>query len=100
MMQKNMVIKKNTVIKNYVECIENNLEQMYKKWGKSFCSEFSLQIKPFAASHSPPCWRAKAKVAQGQDKQKANIILNGSFLCSSHPSATFALQHGSFVPCE
>ena len=89
-----------TVIKNYVERIENNLEQMYKKWGKSFCSEFSLQIKPFAASHSPPCWRAKAKVAQGQDKQKANIILNGNFLCLSHPSATFALQHGSFVPCE
>ena len=52
---------------------------MYKKWGKSFCSEFSLQIKPFAASHSPPCWRAK--VALGQDKQKADIVLNGDFLC-------------------
>ena len=62
---------------------------MYKKWGKSFCSEFSLQIKPFADSHSPLCWRAK--VALGQDKQKANIILNGIFLCLSRPSATCTL---------
>ena len=78
--------------------LKNNLEKMRKKWGKSFCSEFSLPIKPFAASHSPPCWRAK--VALGQDKQKANIVLNGDFLCLSHPSLTFALQHGSFVPRE
>ena len=71
---------------------------MHKKWGKSFCSEFSLQIKPFADSHSLPCWRAK--VALGQDKQKANIILNGIFLCLSRPSATCTLQDGNFVPRE
>jgi len=56
--------------------------------------------KPFAASHShvtkPLCWRAK--VALGQDKQKAYIILNGNFLCLSCPSVAFALQHGGFVP--
>ena len=46
----------------------------------------------------PPCWRAK--VALGQDKQKTYIILDGNFLCLSCPSATFALQHGGFVPRE
>ena len=58
--------------------------------------------RPFAASHSrntkPPRWRAK--VALGVDKQKTHIILNGNFLCLSFPSATFALQHGRFVPRE
>ena len=28
------------------------------------------------------------------------INLNGNFLCLSCPSATFALQHGGFVPCK
>ena len=55
---------------------------------------------PLQASHSrgtkPPRWRAK--VALGQHKQKIYIIWNGNFLCSSCPSATFALQHGGFVP--
>ena len=63
--------------------------------------EFNMD-RPFAAFHSrgakPPCW--DAKVALGQDQQKANIILNGNFLCSSCPSATFASQHGGFVPRE
>ena len=48
---------------------------------------------PFAAFHSrgtkPPCW--DAKVALGQDQQKACIIfLNGNVLCFSCPIATFA----------
>ena len=55
--------------------------------------------RPFAASHlrgtKPPCWRAK--VAQGQDKQKTYMILSGYFLCLSCLSATFALQHGGFL---
>lgn len=42
-----------------------------------------------------PCWRGK--VAFGQEKQKAHIILNSNFLCLSCPSATFALQHSGFV---
>ena len=58
--------------------------------------------RPFTASHSrctkPPRWRAK--VALGQDKQKTYIILNVNFLCLSCPRATFALQHGGFVPHE
>ena len=37
-------------------------------------------------------------MAMGQDKQKTYIILKGNFLCLSCPSATFVLQHGSFVP--
>ena len=41
-----------------------------------------------------------AKVALWQDQQKAYIILNGNFLCLSSPSATFASQHGSFIPRE
>ena len=62
----------------------------------------SLHYRPFAAFHSrgtkPPCW--DAKVALGQDQQKAYIILNGNFLCLSCPSATFASQHGAFVSRE
>ena len=58
--------------------------------------------RPFAAFHSRgtklPCWNAK--VVLGQDQQKAHIILNGNFLCLSCPSATFASQHGGFVPRE
>ena len=34
------------------------------------------------------------------NKRHTGIILNGNFLCWSCPSATFALQHGGFVPCE
>ena len=70
-----------------------------------YFTENSLQImwnRPFAASHwcgtKPPRWRAK--VALGQDKQKTYIIWNSNFLCLSCPSATFALQHGSFEPRE
>ena len=60
--------------------------------------------RPFAASHSrgtkPPCWRAE--VALGQDKQrKLPLKIMYAFkFCWSCPSATFALQHGGFVPCE
>ena len=58
--------------------------------------------RPFAACHSrgtkPPCWNAK--VALEQDQQKAYIIWNSNFLCFSCPSATFASQHGSFLPRE
>ena len=60
------------------------------------------QNRPFADFHlrrtKPPCW--DTKVALGQDQQKAYIILNGNFLCLSCPSATFASQHGGFVPRE
>ena len=58
--------------------------------------------RPFAACHSrgtkPPCWNAK--VVLGQDQQKAYIIWNSNFLSFSCPSATFASQHGDFVPRE
>ena len=63
--------------------------------------EFNMD-RPFAAFHSrgakPPCW--DAKVALGQDQQQADIILNGNCFCLSCPSATFASQHGGFVPRE
>ena len=62
----------------------------------------SIKNRPFAASHSSgtklPCWRAKLTL--GQDKQKTYIIWNGNFLCLSCPNATFALQHGGFLPRE
>ena len=58
--------------------------------------------RPFAATHlrstKPPHWRVK--VALGQGKQKIYITWNGNFLSLSCPSATFALQHGGFVPRE
>ena len=57
---------------------------------------------PFAASHSrgtqPPCWRAK--VALGQDKQRKLPFKIMYVFCLSCPRATFALQHGGFVPHE
>ena len=63
--------------------------------------EFNLD-RPFAAFHSrgtkPPCW--DAKVALGQDQQKADIILNGNCFCLSCTSAIFASQRGGFVPRE
>ena len=46
----------------------------------------------------PAYW--DAKVALGQDQQKAYIILNGDFLCFSCPSAAFASQYAGFVPRE
>ena len=56
----------------------------------------------FTACHSrgtkPPCW--DAKVALGQDQQKAYIILNDNFLRLSCRGATFASQCGGFVPRE
>ena len=58
--------------------------------------------RPFAASNSrgtkPPCWRAK--VAPGQDKQRKLPFKIMYVFCLSCPSATFALQRGSFVPRE
>ena len=63
--------------------------------------EFNMD-RPFAPFHSrgpkPPCW--DAKVALGQDQQKAYIIIKKKFLCLSCTSATFASQHGGFVPRE
>ena len=56
--------------------------------------------RPFAASHSrgtkPPYWRAK--VGPGQDKQRKLPFKIMYVFCLSCPSATFALQHGGFVP--
>ena len=58
--------------------------------------------RPFAAFHSrgtkPPCW--DAKVALGQDKQKQLPFKIMFAFCWSCPSATFASQHGGFVPRE
>ena len=58
--------------------------------------------RPFVASNSrgtkPPCWRAK--VAPGQDKQRKLPFKIMYVFCLSCPSATFALQRGSFVPRE
>ena len=69
---------------------------------KIFADAETCRNRPFAVSHSrgtkPPRWRTK--VVLGQNKQKTYIILNGNFLCLSCPSATFALQHGGFVPPE
>ena len=65
-------------------------------------SRSHLGDRLFAASHSrgtkPRC--SRTKVALGQDQQKTHVILDDNFLCLSCPSATFALQHGGFVPRE
>ena len=56
----------------------------------------------FAAGHSrgtkSPCWRAK--VALGQDRQRKLLFKIMYVFCLSCPNATFALQHGCFVPHE
>ena len=58
--------------------------------------------RPFAAFHSrgtkPSCWAAK--VALGQDKQRKLPFKIMSAFCWFCPSATFASQHGGFVPRE
>ena len=58
--------------------------------------------RPFAASHlrgtKPPCLRAKG--ALGQDKQRKLPFKIMCSFCLSCPSATFARQHGGFVPRE
>ena len=55
-----------------------------------------------AACHSrgtkQPCW--DAKVAMGQDKQRKLPFKIMYAFCWSCPSATFASQHGGFVPRE
>ena len=60
-----------------------------------------IKNRPFAASHSrgikkQPCWRA----ALGQDKQRKLPFKIMYVFYLSCPSATFALQRGSFVPRE
>ena len=67
------------------------LRDLAPEWNRLFAGSYSRGTKP-------PCWWAK--VALGQDKQKTYIILNCNFLCLSCPSATFAHQHGGFVPRE
>ena len=87
------------------------LEHQYGRrevvWKRSIITSKHLLIRNHekalnAACHSrgtkPPCWNAK--VVLGQDQQKAYIILTSNVLCFSCPSATFASQHGSFVPRE
>ena len=58
--------------------------------------------RPFAAFHScgtkPPCW--DAKVVLGQDKQRILPFQIMYTSCWSCLSATFASQHGGFVPRE
>ena len=44
--------------------------------------------------------RAGEQKSHWDNKQNTCIILNGNLLCLSCPSATFALQHGGFVPRE
>ena len=70
----------------------------------------SCDNRPLAASHSrgtkPPCLRATVARPRRSGKRRTKclrtkgIILNSNFLCLSYPSATFALQHGGFVPRE
>ena len=64
--------------------------------------ELMPAYRPFAASNSrgikQPCWRAK--VALGQDKQKANCHLKFYFLCLSCPFESLASQNSGFIPRE
>ena len=66
------------------------------------CSSLSRELanRPFAAYHSrgrkPPWW--EAKVTLGQDKQRKLPFKIMYAFCWSCPSATFASQHGGFVP--
>lgn len=65
------------------------------------CTRWSFMPKTLCSySHSrdtnPPCWRAR--YALEQDKQKADIILNGNFLCLSSPRTFLALQSDIFFP--
>ena len=50
--------------------------------------------RPLAGNH------AGEQTSHWDKTNKRHIILNGNFLCLSCPSATFAIQHGGFVPRE
>ena len=68
----------------------------WRNWLQRRCQQERLMgNRPFAACHSPdtksPCW--DANVALGQTK----IMYAFGWYC---PSATFASQHGGFVPRE
>ena len=69
---------------------------------KRLIVEQSQGNRPFAAFHSrgtkPPCW--DAKVALEQDKQRKFPSKIMYAFCWSCPTATFASQHGGFVPRE
>ena len=82
--------------KNEIYCFDS-LNYCLRHWAAVW-----FVNRPFTASHSrgtkPP--RLRAKVTLGQDKQKIYIIWHGNFICLSCPSASFALQHGGFVPRE
>ena len=82
--------------KNEIYCFDS-LNYCLRHWAAVW-----FVNRPFTASHSrgtkPP--RLRAKVTLGQDKQKIYIIWSGNFICLSCSSASFALQHGGFVPRE
>ena len=69
---------------------------------KRLIVEQSQGNRPFAAFHSrgtkPPCWNAK--VALEQDKQRKFPSKIMYAFCWSCPTATFASQHGGFLPRE
>ena len=44
--------------------------------------------------------RAGEQKSQWDKSKNAYFIVNSNFLCLSCPGATFALQHGNFVPPE
>ena len=44
--------------------------------------------------------QSRTGTRQNKDIQRSIYNLNGNFLCLSCLSATFALQHGGFVPRE
>ena len=59
----------------------------------------ALGSQPFTWYKTIVRWKAKVALL-GQDKTKDVDNFNGDFLCLPCPTATFALQHGGFVPRE
>ena len=65
----------------------------FKRKGNWGVGPLQLSIHVVQCRRTGEHWR----VALGQDKQKAYIIVNSNYLWLSFPSVTFALQHGGFL---
>ena len=94
---------------NRLRCLDWKQKTLPDAWdrflldGRHFKQKGNWGVGPFQLSiHVVQCRRTGEhwRVALGQDKQKAYIIVNSNYLWLSVPIVTFALQHGGFLPLE
>ena len=94
---------------NRLRCLDCKQKALPDAWdrflldGRHFKRKENWGVGPLQVSiHVVQCHRTGEhwRVALGQDKQKAYIIVNSNYLWLSFPRVTFALQHGGFLLLE